>query len=223
MKTLVFCTAFSNTQERWQRRFGKWLKGIQDSGIEYNQILMPDDGSDVLPDCFDYDLIHSYKQVSTKPVTILSLTPNLGRPENLNYPGWYRSFSAAVAYARHHGFEKIVHIESDCFIFRTRLPESINTQTDRWRAMWCPRYQFPETAIQIIAGQEAIDRAHHQLSQDYSHWVNRCAEHWMAIDWIDRIWIGDRYGEYSTMVPVEADYATQIDESWDTSRIKSVK
>ena len=222
MKTLVFATAFSNTKERWERRFGKWLKGIEESGIEYDQILLPDDGSAVFPDCFDYDIIYSPTANSTKPVTLLSHTPNLGRPANLDYPGWYRSFAAAVAYAKHHGFDKVVHIESDCFVYSPRLAASINAQTDRWRAMWCPRYHFPETAIQVIAGSEAIDRAHGQLSQDYSRWVNQCAEHWMAIDWVDRSFNGDRYGEYLDCVPEDADYATQIDESWATSRTKFV-
>jgi len=220
MKTLIFCTAFSNTQERWEGRFGKWLEGVKSCGITYDQILWPDDGSEVMPEGFDYEIIHSTTESSSAELVLLSLLPNLGRPDILDYPGWYRSFGAAISYAKNHGFEKVIHIESDVFIYSKELADSINEQTTDWRAFWCAKYHFPETALQVIAGKESLDIADEQLSQNYDVWRNQVAEHWMKINVVDKNFKGDRYGEGLNEVPGDADYACQIDESWATPRKK---
>ena len=42
---------------------------------------------------------------------------NLGRPSVYDYPGWFRSFTFVATYAQAYQFEKIVHIESDPYLY----------------------------------------------------------------------------------------------------------
>jgi hypothetical protein len=220
MKTLVFCTAFSNSQDRWQKRFARWIQAVENTGIECDQILLADDGSSVMPDCFEYDTITSVSAMSDARVLFLKQEGNLGRPAILDYPGWYRSFASAIAYAKTHEFEKVIHIESDLFVYSQRLITSINQQHEHWRTFWCAKYQFPESALQVIAGHKAIAIANEQTSIPYDTWRGRAAENYLKFDIVDKSFLGDRFGEHYSAVPDYADFAAQIDESWATSRSK---
>ena len=217
MKTLVFCTAFSETQLVWRRRFLKWLQGIEVSGLQYTQLMLVDDGSPVFPDCFKFEQIDSSFTECTGRVVLLSLVPHLGRPSHLNYPGWFRSFGQALLYGLTHCFDKIVHVESDLYIYTNRLASSINEQCDGWRVFWCPKYNMPETGLQVIAGAEAILKAHTQFNQPYCNYQEQPAEFYLNHDITDRNFIGDRYGEALDAVPEDADYGAQLGEDWDTS------
>ena len=216
MKTLVFCTAFSKTQLRWRRRFFKWLQGIEGSGLQYTQIMLVDDGSPVFPDCFEFKQIDSTSTECTDRVVLLSLVPHFGRPSHLDYPGWFRSFGQALLYGLTHRFDKVVHVESDAYIYTTRLAGSINEQCDGWRVFWCPKYNMPETGLQVIAGAQAILKAHTQFNQPYCNYQGQHAEFYVHYDIADQSFIGDRYGEALAAVPENADYGAQIDEDWDT-------
>jgi hypothetical protein len=55
-----------------------------------------------------------------------------------------------VAVARHHGCRRIVHIESDAYVLSRRMQAFLASRTAGWTAMWCPRWSFAESAIQVI-------------------------------------------------------------------------
>ena len=50
MKTLLYSTSFSRSLETWSNHYGRWINHLENSNLEYDQILLIDDGSPVLPE-----------------------------------------------------------------------------------------------------------------------------------------------------------------------------
>src|SRR6185312_5533072 len=95
---------------------------IQTSNLIVDQLLIIDDGSEVVPDWPDLQIIEENSGLAAiRPVALFRFNKHLGRHSPLNFPGWYRSFAFAAVFAQAHGFEKIVHIESDAFLISARV------------------------------------------------------------------------------------------------------
>ncbi len=212
-KTLLFCTAFARRGgggwQSWDRRFRPWLDAMLASRLHYDQILIVDDGSDHLPDWPDVTIVRDTDTVMPDaPVLLYHFTRNLGRRSVSDFPGWVRSFFFAAKFARAHGFEKVVHVESDAFLVSDRAVDYFNAAREGWTALWCPRWKRAESGLQIIAG--AALEAYFALSQrDVEDYAGVVVEDDLPFTHIDRTLYGDRYGEYLKHVPYDADYAMQ--------------
>jgi len=211
---LVFCTAFAESQERWDRRYRRWLRAIQESHLEHDSILLVDDGSPVLPDWSGLDIRPAdLRDVGAFDKPVLShFSERLGRSAVFDFPGWYRSFAYAGQFAARYGFEKIVHVESDSFLIGRRIHQYVNNAPAGWTALWCPRHGIPEAAIQIMV-DDAVQRfaaipdthPHHRLlGQEF--------ELQLPFDFVERGFVGDRYGEYLSFIPGNAEYAVQVQD-----------
>ena len=206
MKTLVFCTGWSDN-ENWNI-YQKWIEEIN---VKCDQILIPDDGSKILP-CFkDFQIITGNlpdSQPSSR-VIMYHWDNCLGRPSSLNYPGWYRSFMFVAEYAQRYGFKKIIHIEADCRLISKKIQLYVNELINGWVAFYCPKHNFPETGIQIIAGDSILEFV--KFSKiPYNKFVNFLAEKYFPFTVNRKDFIGDRYSEYPKEIPLNADYACQI-------------
>lgn len=219
MKTLIFCTAYGKTLDEWETRHSKWINAIESGKLEVDTLLLPDDGSPELP---NWDGITVLKgdlpdqEPDTRGV-IYSFPDNLGRQAIYVYPGWYRSFMFAAKYAKKYGYEKVIHLESDAFIISERMQDYINSLNEGWMTFWCPRYQLPETSIQVIAGS-ALDDYISMADAPYTMFTGKPADpnpsqgtSWLRFNVINQAFTGDRYGENRGQVPMDADYACQIE------------
>jgi hypothetical protein len=208
LKTLIFCTGWS--PENW-KLYERWLNHIRQSKLQCNQIIIPDDGSPTLPDFQDCQIITGdLPESQPNSNTVIYHWPiHLGRPSHLNYPGWFRSFMFIPSYVAKYGFKKVIHIEVDAYLTSERIQNYANHIADGWVTFWCPKHNFAEPAIQIIAGS-ALDN-YCQLSKlPYELFINKHAEDYLPFTFINKEFIGDRYGEYLPKVPAHADYAGQI-------------
>ncbi|MCX7382817.1 MAG: hypothetical protein NT133_15690 [Alphaproteobacteria bacterium] len=213
MRTLVFCTAYAANQDIWERRYRRWLDAILASDLAADQILLVDDGSPVLPDWDDATIVDQAGPHEGH-VVLHHFADRLGRRSLLDFPGWYRSFCHAARHAEAGGFDKIVHIESDTYLITPRVRGYVNSITEGWTALWCPRHGFAETAIQIMAGNGAT--AYRALAdRPHSDFAGREFEIQLPFSHVERGFIGDRYGETAAPVPRDADYAVQALESFD--------
>lgn len=212
-KTLVFCTAYTGTAanpwDAWNIRYKRWLEAITTSHLHYDQILIVDDGSPTLPEWPGMATLFSLGgQQPEEPVVLFHFAENLGRLGPYDYPGWFRSFALAAVYAQTYGFEKVIHIESDAFLISRRIQDYCNAVEDGWVAFLCPRYNFPETGIQIMAGT-GLRRFYRLAAQPYSDFARQPIETALPFTRVERRFIGDRYGDYLTYVPAEADWTMQ--------------
>lgn len=228
-KTLIFCTAFSRSKSDWDDRYKRWLAGIRSSALAYDSILIVDDSSPVLPDWPELEVWTENDGRTTSVVLpeliLYRFAVHLGRKSNFDFPGWYRSFSFAGQFAVSNAFEKVIHIESDACLISERVQRYFNDHTDGWAALWCPRYRFPESALQVITGDQAVRRFSEFAARRFSEFEenpeqaalpHRELERELPLDYVEGVFKGDRYGEYSQAIPRDADYAAQVRPGKDT-------
>ena len=208
-RTLLFCTSFSPDRQIWDTRYGTWLLSLMRSSLQYDQILMIDDGSPVLPSWQNVDVVADAPDArANSKVAIYRFNNNLGRYENGVFPGWFRSFGFAGDYAERCGFDKIIHVESDAFLISPRIHEYFNARTTGWTSLWCPLHQMPESGLQIIAGRDIQDyRAF--MARPSAELRGNVIEQLMPFTRVEKQFIGDRYGERGHTIPRDADYAMQ--------------
>src|ERR1700712_3194739 len=128
IKTLIFCTSFATTLDTWNTRYRRWIGAIRQSCLKFDQILLIDDGSPILPEWSDIKLVHAGGAFEpTKTAVLYHFPDNLGRWRGHNYPGWYRSYAFAAEYAKRNGFEKVIHVESDSFLIGDSIPHYFNS------------------------------------------------------------------------------------------------
>lgn len=223
MKTLIFCTGYAPTLTQWESLYGKWINAVEAGQLSVDKILIVDDGSPALPSWTNDDEIVTLTD-SVFPLiepeargVIYHYTQNLGRQAIYVYPGWYRSFMTAAAYAKQYGYQKIIHLESDAFLISGRMQQYVNDYNNGWTTMWCPKYRLAETAIQIIAGSNALDKLYNMIDIPYEQFAGRPADpnpaqgiSWLPYNEINTNFNGDRWGENNTTPPLNADYACQI-------------
>lgn len=234
MKTLVYCTAWSTSHDRWDNYFGRWINALENSKLEFDQILLVDDGSTVLPSWNGVEIINEGQLPPSMPESrgvIYHHLDNLGhrppmKPADppIDSPGWHRSYMFAAEYAEKYKFDKIIHIESDAFLISDRIQNYVNELTEGWTTFWCPRHQFAENNIQIIAGSSVHDFINWKNTQGSyeDEFKGKYAEFYTPYTTVNKTFKGDRWGEFAPGlakvadpncapgVPRDADYVCQI-------------
>ncbi len=214
MATLVFCTAYSESLRTWDYRWKRWITAVSRSGLHYDQILIVDDGSPILPEWHDTAIIQEGNEIPTnQPICLYHFATRKGQHiDGEPFPGWYRSFSFACLNAIERNFDKIVHIEADAFLISHRAVSYFNATQAGWTALWCPHHTLPESTLQIIC-QDQFPRAVAFLEQPYRSHLSQPIETLLPFTHVETNLAGDRFGEFSDHVPRDADYASQL--LWD--------
>lgn len=208
--TLVFCTSYMRDQAEWELRYPRWLAHHR-KVFPAEPLVMIDDGSEYLPDEPGISINSGLEnfQVGSR-ASIFHFPDRLGRLAMHNFPGWFRSFTFSVVIAKKLNLTKIVHIESDSFILSEQALELINTTSSGWTAFWCPRWNFPETAFQIICEDSFASLEKVRVSSFATRYANKVMERSLPFTRIDRLLCGNRYGEFRSKVPSYADFAVQV-------------
>jgi hypothetical protein len=213
-KTLVFCTSYSDSLDNWEKRYRPWVDYITVSGLIYDQILLVDDCSPVLPEWSDTKIVDIENQETcSSNVQILRFSQRKGTHL---HGGWYRSFGAALKYAVDNGYTRVIHIESDAYLVSAKAIHHVNNILQGWYSPYCPVYQFPESAIQVI-NQDQFENALEFFSQPLEdvqgEKVNNVViEKLMPFTEVDTSCLkGDRYNERWGQTPQDADFSTQVE------------
>ncbi len=214
-RRLVFCTAFAEDPSVWHDRYRPWLDAIQASALGADQILIVDDGSATLPGWADTRVISVdslgdvYSAPCAGPVLLAHFRTRLGRAGVLDFPGWHRSFAFAALYAERHAFDRVVHIESDAYVISARAQAFLAHFPEGWAAFWCARYDMPESAVQVAAGQGVRALAAF-ARRPYSEMIGKTHEREMPFTAVEKQFRGERMDEFAQAVPADADYAAQV-------------
>jgi hypothetical protein len=216
IKTLLFCTSFFDNKNVLDKRYKKWLDYYNNSNLIFDQCLIIDDGSPIIPKWNDISIITKENNLDIQPnnkTIFVHFDNNLGRLNVRNYPGWYRSFKFAAKYAKKFNFEKIIHIESDAYIISDKCFNVINTLHEGWNTFWCSEHNFPESSIQII-GKDKINSFHNFTNQNYEKFIDNSIECFIPFTNIIKNLKGGRYGENYKTLPDNIDFCCQFLEEW---------
>ena len=57
MITLIYFTSYANSSSLWRQRYRKWVDDFDHSVLEFDQMLVVDDGSPTLPEWTDFEVV----------------------------------------------------------------------------------------------------------------------------------------------------------------------
>jgi hypothetical protein len=209
--TLVFCTSFFRDQGSWESRYVRWLEHHLSLPWDVGAVAMIDDGSPFKPEGGLMTAIAA-NDIGRKPLSrkaLIRFPNNLGRSGITTYPGWWRSFLFSLDIAECYGFRKIVHVESDTFLLSRSILRHIEQTRTGWTAFWTDRYQFPETALQILCA-DAFPALREMRDQGIAALRGKAAELILPFTNVEQNFVGDRYSEFQREIPEHADYAVQV-------------
>ena len=216
-KTLLFCTSFSDSNKKWSERYRKWIEYYNYKiNLNFEQCLIVDDCSPIVPECDDIEIFNKQKNVDIQPsakIVLAKFETHLGRNGMLDYPGWFRGFKFAANYAKKFGFEKVIHVESDAYLLSSKIINFVNDQRVGWSCFWCSDYNFPESAIQII-GTDQIDNYLKFVNRNYSFYKDKTIESVIPFTNIYKQFVGGRYGEKHSSLPSNVDFCCQFLDNW---------
>lgn len=204
---------YSHSSARWERWGQYYSERKELFGAE--RLVLIDDGSPLQYVPAGIRVVDADsplpEELPDGPV-MFRFNQNYGRQSSDIFPGWWRSFTFSSQIAKKYSFSRIIHCESDAYVVSHRLASYIERTTAGWVAFWCPRYEFPETAIQVICEDSfASLESFYKLGEDF--WYQReglvgLAEQILPFR-VEKRFIGDRYGEYMEHYPSDADYVCQ--------------
>ena len=219
MRSFIFCTSFISNQNynlssaRWKRWRQFYYERKQLFGAE--RLFLIDDASPVENIPADVHVIDAEgplpDSVPDGPV-MFRFKQHYGRYSMTIFPGWWRSFTFSSQIAKQYSFSKIIHCESDAFIITGNLTNYVKQIEAGWVSFWCPRFNFPESAIQIIC-RDSFPNLEMFYLYGKQLWIQGVfPEKIFPFTRIEQNFTGDRYGEYMDDYPSNADYVCQSTE-----------
>jgi hypothetical protein len=206
MKPLIFCTSLM--LEESLHKYAMWWKYYRTKFPEAHLII----ANDGPIEGHVFDKFMSLTDGEFEISNLVVFEEKLGRDWHYHW-GWWRSFLTVLRYGKQNEFSKIIHIESDAVILSKRLFNFIINENNGWKCLFTKKYNFPESAIQIINPDSfyLIDNLPEQFSFD------TIAELFLPFKAVKNF-IGDRYGENCTLPSHKIDYVCQWDWMWQIEK-----
>lgn len=221
MNSFIFCTSYIGRylKDRSLSRYTKWTKYYIQRASQFgaSHVFIIDDGTPLsrlrklnLP---IVDANKPLPKVLPSSAVIFRFSKRYGRSSLAVYPGWWRSFTFSSELAKHYGFRKIIHIESDAFVLSRRMAGALGRISSGWNVLWCPRWKFPESSIQVI-GRNSLSALNYYWRAGKRFWFkerdnSELAERILPFTRIVKEFKGDRFGEYRRTVPPNVDFVCQ--------------
>jgi tetratricopeptide (TPR) repeat protein len=221
---VLFCTSYFRDAATWQARYSRWIEHHQAFPWLCRAIVMIDDGSPHEPERSQLTAIAA-ADIGKRALprrALVRFPNNLGRAGTTVYPGWCRSFLFSLDIAESYGFRKIVHVESDTYLLSSGIVDYIQRTRTGWTAFWSARYQFPETALQIICS-DAFPALAKIRDAGPDAFRGQPAEMVLPFTRVEKSFVGDRFSEFQAAIPPNADYAVQVEPTMYVRRPRSLR
>ena len=213
---MVFCTSYFENQEYYYLRYKKWISYYTNlpGFSEDKDLFMLDDGSDLIvaDNLYNYIEDEITEETNIEKMNFFHFSERWGNISTANHPGWYRSFLFSLDIAETLGYEKIIHIESDLYILSDSICNYINNTNSGWVSFLCPKYNFPESSIQII-NKDAFSKLRtfrdELLAKGLKKLAHANVEHMLPLTHLEKSFKGDRYGETNEPQCESMDYYAQ--------------
>ena len=212
---MVFCTSYFENQEYYYLRYKKWISYYLSLPFaEDKDFFMLDDGSDltVADNLFNYIEEEVTEDSKIEKMNFFHFKERAGNTRTANHPGWYRSFLYSLDIARTLGYDKIIHIESDLYLLSNKICQYIDGADSGWISFLCPKYNFPESSIQIInrdCFRKFENFRDEILAKGLHSMAHANVEHLLPLTHLEKGFNGDRFGETNLPQNLDMDYYAQ--------------
>lgn len=200
-KALLFCTSAVETSAdahdahgwaRYRRWIDYYSPRLNALGAAAACLINDGSVSDAPVNIYDATAL---PDTPPSDAALIQFQARLGRRSLFDCPGWWRSFCFSRQLARHYGYGKLIHIESDFLVLSPALIDYIASVSSGWTSLFSRYYQVPETGVQIIC-EDAFGRLE-QVGRDAEANGFTCSQAELALPFttIERRFVGDRLGE----------------------------
>lgn len=219
MKSLLCCGTAFHTR-RGQAALWRWFYHyrplLDEFGATHQAVC--NDGNRNLP-VETFVKIHSGLNPSLltpSHLHVLTWPTSLGRVDLHTYPCFWRNVYTLTRVARDQGFDKLIYIDWDFWVISREMMHEIRALKSGLTTYWVPRYGFPESSVFVCCSdmyQRLEDSALDALRKPVCLKSDICE---VTIPWTRVITsrVGDRYPEFGSPLPAEADYCAQLPVSW---------
>ena len=210
LPTLLFCTSYMDEESWWLGRYKPWVDHYQALPLRRDATFMLDDFSPYVPEDHRFVILDDLpSSVDPKKIHLYRFAEHVGNDRRNRHQGWWRSFLFSLQIARQYGLRKIIHIESDAYLISQQVIDYLSNLDSGWTALWCPLYQLPEAAIQVIA-EDQFPAMQRFVDMGFREASRTMPEKSLPFTRVERGFWGDRYGEFRSRIPRTADYACQV-------------
>lgn len=166
---LIFTTAYinqnSNKYSRSLQRYIDWFN-------HYKKYLSPQYKFFMFYDGKASDSIKlKLKKKTNNQVSLVELTPHLGRKSSNNFPGCIRSQILGLEYGLQHKYYPIIHLESDVYLFKQgiyKLKKLVNSNKyTKFYTGYCSRHNFPEITLQVHKNKKIVKSIINKFKNNY--------------------------------------------------------
>ena len=218
-KTLLFCTSYFDTEEKYFLRYKKWISYYSFLPFsEDKDIFILDDGSDLslADNLYNYIEGDITEETKVEKINFYHFKERWGSYSTANHPGWYRSFLFTYDIATTLGYDKIVLVESDLYLLSSKICKYIDDLNSGWVSFRCPTYGFPESSLQIINKdnyKKFFNFQQELLAKGLENMASKNAEWVIPFSKVETKFKGDRYGEKKAKQEPSMDYYAQANLS----------
>jgi len=196
----------------------KWLDYYAPllNSLNAEKIVFIDDASDMNAVRALGGNIYSPDFVLLEPATtrpyldIIRFNQHLPRKSVKDYPYFWRGIGMIPPVIEQYRVDKVIFIESDCYLLTPRIVDFIRNLNQGFCAFWAPRYNCPESALSVLcrdqfkmfeefSGPGAYEKYNEQPAElvlPFTHFVNQGFN-------------GDRFGEDALPQAVDMDFYAQ--------------
>lgn len=196
MKTILFSLCYIDGPERLKRnqRYLKYYNDIK-SDLGFDAIVLADNASDLpwlsqLNASIFLEESNAAMELSGTRDIVYTFAKHLPRGSALDYPYCWRGLDFIRSFIQS-GFDKVVCIDSDCFVLTKKLATYIKNINSGWESFWVPSYNFPSAELHVLCRDafpiylDFVKENHH----------GKLMETALPFTKINKDFIGDRYGE----------------------------
>lgn len=174
---------------------------IQDE-IGFDSIWLVDNASKIedlaMLDAHVYDVDDKYKKllIGRREVMVARFQNHLSRIGVFDYPYCWRGLYYISELIHTFNYDKIICIDTDGYVLSRRLATFIREMDTGWQTFWCPKWNFPDSAIHII-NRDAFSNYFAFLAKKngFMDYKGVCMEKALPFTHVHRQFICDRFGE----------------------------
>lgn len=177
---------YGNNRIRRNQRWVNYYTAIQNK-IGFDDIWLLDNSS-------TRENIDRFLDGVDKTPFIQRFSERLVRREGMphDYPYYWRALwfikNLFVSY------DKIICIDSDCFVLTERMASYIKNLDSGWTSFWCKRWNFPDSSIWVLTKPE-FDLFLKCTQGDWSRKVGECMERDIPFTYVNKDFCCSRFGE----------------------------
>lgn len=216
MKTCLFTACYLEGEDdlgnnRFLRnlKYLHWYNGLK-AQLGHESMVFLDNGSK-LHHCMAL-------QTAVPDIEFLRLSHIPRGKGSYNYPYLWRALYSARHWMADFGFDKIIFVDSDCYLLTERVTRYIRELESGWTTFWCQKYQFPAAEISVLCKDSF---GLFQSFMDECPWENRDLtrplELQLPFTEINKSFQCDRWGE--DQVPQRPDMDIYCQARWNSQLV----